>query len=410
MLDNKTLSKPFQRLKKIAAIRRLTGSRLGRHATDIMSGRHGVRRVMQSTISTQRAQDESTADVVLVSSNGAGLGHLTRLEAINRHLSCKTIIYTLSKGYRKLGKNADELVYFPSSATLDLNSRVWNPLLFSHFSAFISTTNPKVIVFDGTFLYSAVVDVARSLRVPLVWIRRGRWKKDVRKSSVQYKTPEKYCDMVIVPGEYAYAEPTTNAGIVEHVAPVVVHEKSEVLNRREALEHFGLPDPNKYVLVQLGAGNINDIDEWVETACEEVLRLGKEWVPVLLNNPLNGDRHLPDGAVIIEAFPIGTYLKAFEFIVVAAGYNSVQEAVASEIPIIAVPNLHTVTDDQLARALSIDSAGLGVSVTKLNELQAAIQRLASPEVRLAIKNAQSAELKANGAQQIAEIIQTKFKI
>lgn len=408
MLVNRIVSKTSRRLKQIGLLRRLAGSQLGRHASDFVHGKRGVRRVMQASISAQRSRNASTADVVLVSSNGAGLGHLTRLEAINRHLSCSTMIYTLSKGFRKLEKKADELVYFPSSATLGLKSRTWNALLFSHFSAFISTTNPKVIVFDGTFLYAAVVDASKSLRVPLVWIRRGRWKEEVRDNSIQFNSPEKFCDLVIVPGEYAYTDPISPSCSVEHVDPVVVYEPNELLSKQAALQYFKLSGMKKYVLVQLGAGNINNIDDWISAACNEVLSLGDDWVPVLLSNPLSHDRSLPHEAVVIEAFPMSLYLKAFEFVIVAAGYNSVQEAIASEVPIIAVPNLATGTDDQLKRALAISEAGLGLMALKLSELRGAIQKLASSNFRDEMSSTQRYEVEPLGAIQIAEILEKRY--
>lgn len=406
----KVVSKTSQKLKRLTVFRRLAGSRIGRHVADVVLGRYGVRRETQKAIGVQKSRDASESEVVLVSSNGAGLGHLTRLEAINRRLSCTTIIYTLSKGFRRLEKKADELVYFPSSATLELSSRTWNSLFFGHFSAFIATINPKVIVFDGTFLYAGLVETSKALGVPLVWIRRGRWKSDVRNRSIQFHSPEKFCDLVIVPGEYAYNDSVSPSNSVKHVAPVVVHEQKDLLSRQSALDGLGLSDTKKYVLVQLGAGNINDIGDWVSAACDTVLSLGDEWVPVVPSNPLSGDRHLPPKAIVINAFPVSLYLKAFEFIIIAAGYNSVQEAIAAHIPFITVPNLKTATDDQLGRALSIDEAGLGVAVSQQIDLSRAIQRLASSSVRDEIIAAQSFEQEPTGAQQISQILRERYRI
>jgi len=410
MFVSRILSKSSQRLKRFTFLQRLAGTRLGRAVAGFPSRRHDARSVTKDTIYAQRLQNSSTVDVVLVSSNGAGLGHLTRLEAINRQLTCSTMIYTLSKGFRRLEKRADELVYFPSSATLDLSSSTWNPLFFGHFSAFIATTNPKVIVFDGTFLYAPVVETSKALGVPLVWIRRGRWKDNVRSRSIQFNSPEKFCDLVIVPGEYANTDSISTSSSVENVAPVVVHEQIELLTRQAALEGFALSSVKKYVLVQLGAGNINDIDDWVSAACDAILSLGEEWVPVLLSNPLSSDRQLPSKAVIIKAFPISLYLNAFEFVLIAAGYNSVQEAIAAEIPFITVPNLKTATDDQLRRALAIDEAGLGIAVSQLADLRSAIHKLASPMIRDQMRRIQSSGQKPDGARQIAHILCERYGI
>ncbi|MGP5208951.1 glycosyltransferase [Corynebacterium casei] len=396
-----------QKLKNVPGLRRLGGSRAGRALSDFMLGKFGVKAVLQATVTTQRSARTSTAEVVLVSSNGAGLGHLTRLESISRKLKGSSLIYTLSKGYKRLGKNADKLMYFPSARTLDLNSRTWNSLLFSHFGSVVSTVNPKVVVFDGTYLYPGIVDVCKALDIPLVWIRRGRWKKSVRENSKQYNFPSQYCDLVVIPGEYE-ENIIVKSSFVLPVSPVTVFSSEELRTKNDALDAFALVPDRKYVLVQLGAGTINEIDDWNSAACEAILGLGEEWTPVLLSNPLKEPSNIPERALLIEAFPVSLYLKAFEFVIVAAGYNSVQEAVAFEIPFISVPNFATATDDQDARARAVHDAGLGVRATNLDELTDGIKVLAVEKTRSKMKDLQRKQVRPNGADEIAQILQERF--
>lgn len=408
MIASKILSTSSQRLKKSRLVRRIAGLPVVQGSIDLLLGHHGTRAVLRATLASQQMRKSSATDIVLVSSNGAGLGHLTRLEAISRKLQASSIIYTLSKGYHKLGKRADKLVYFPSARTLDLNSRMWNSLLFNHFGALIASSNPKVIVFDGTYLYSGIVDVSKTLNIPLVWIRRGRWRNEIKEQSVQYNSPSKFCDLVIVPGEYAESvDPLVNSERIG-VSPVLVYEHNELLGREHAISNLGLDPSLKYVLVQLGAGTINQIDGWVSAACSEILEMGEDWKPVLLSNPLNEGSDLLIGAEVIEAFPISLYLNAFEFVIVAAGYNSVQEAIAAGLPCITVPNLSTVTDDQEARAAAIDKAGLGIKVDNLGSLRAAIESLSVPENRQLMSDRQSKQASPDGAQQIADILYERY--
>ena len=408
MIASKILSTSPQQLKKSRMVRRISGLPVVQGTIDLLLGHHGTRAVLRATLASQQAKNSSSIDIVLVSSNGAGLGHLTRLEAITRRLRGSSVIYTLSKGYHKLGKRAEDLVYFPSARTLDLNPRTWNTLLFNHFGSFIASSNPKVIVFDGTYLYSGIVDVSKTLNIPLVWIRRGRWRGEVKEQSIQYNSPLDFCDLVIVPGEYAETDelPVNRESI--HVSPVLVYEHKELLGREHAIRNLGLDPSLKYVLVQLGAGTINQIGGWVNAACSEILDLGEDWKPVLLSNPLNEESDLPVGAEVIEAFPISLYLNAFEFAIVAAGYNSVQEAIAAGLPCITVPNLSTVTDDQEARAAAIHQAGLGFNVDSLGTLKSAIETLSFPENRRMMSNRQDKQASPDGAKQIADILQEKY--
>lgn len=408
MIASKILSASSQRIRTSVMVRRIAGLSVVQGTIDLLLGHLGTRAVLRATLASQQASESSAIDVVLVSSNGAGLGHLTRLEAISRRLRGSSVIYTLSKGYHKLGKRAEELVYFPSSRTLDLNSRTWNTLLFNHFGAFIASSNPKVIVFDGTYLYSGIVDVSKTLDIPLVWIRRGRWRSEIKEQSAQYNSPQDFCDLVIVPGEYAGTDESAQPCATLEVDPVLVHQHDELLSRAEAAEKLGLDSSFKYVLVQLGAGTINDIDGWVSAACSEIMSLGSDWKPVLLNNPLSERSNLPSGAEVIEAFPISLYLNLFDFVIVAAGYNSVQEAVASEIPCIVVPNFSTVTDDQEARAAAIHNAGLGLKVDSLESLGAAIGSLARPDNRKMMINRQRRQVRPLGALQISDILYERY--
>ena len=408
MIASKILSTSSQQLKKSQLVRKIGGLRVVQGTINLLLGHYGTRAVLRATLASQQAKKASSIDIVLVSSNGAGLGHLTRLEAISRRLQGSSVIYTLSKGYHKLGKRAEELVYFPSARTLDLNSRTWNTLLFNHFGAFIASSNPKVILFDGTYLYSGIVDVSKTLNIPLVWIRRGRWRNEVKEQSVQYNSPLDFCDLVIVPGEYAETDGALEVDSVLQVDPVLVHDYQELLTRDEALDGLGLGSSSKHVLVQLGAGTINEIDGWVSSACSEILALGPEWKPVLLSNPLSTSSNLPSGATVVEAFPVGLYLNAFEFVVVAAGYNSVQESIAAGIPCIVVPNSATVTDDQGARAAAIHQAGLGMRAESLDSLRSAIVSLSDPDKRELMRNRQGREDRPNGAEQISDIIRERY--
>src|SRR5699024_1516499 len=205
----------------------------------------------------------------------------------------------LSKGYVKLGKLATQLTYFPSAGTLKMGSKQWNQLLFRHFGSFLAVSNPKVVVFDGTYLYQGLVQAVQAVGIPLVWIRRGRWKFEVREASHQYNFPEKYCDYVIQPGEFAQ-DPVRNGGSrFSLVDPILVFHPHQIESKEAAIKSNKLDPKFKYVLIQIGAGNINEIDGWLSEAVKSVFSLGKKWKPVVVKNPLRGDSLRTSGVVEI---------------------------------------------------------------------------------------------------------------
>ena len=56
--------------------------------------------------------------VLLVTSNGAGLGHLARMSAVASRMESETLIYTMSSAFSKIGWNRARIIYFPSSGDL----------------------------------------------------------------------------------------------------------------------------------------------------------------------------------------------------------------------------------------------------------------------------------------------------
>ncbi|MFB9069916.1 glycosyltransferase [Citricoccus parietis] len=106
----------------------------------------------------------------------------------------------------------------------------------------------------------------------------------------------------------------------------------------------------------------------------------------------------------MSAYPLARYYRAFEFAVTAAGYNSVQEAIALDLPSILLPNDRTVTDDQVRRALSVDEEGLARTVRSAEGLREAITAQAAGDGRAA-----EAPLPADGGAQAAELLADRLR-
>src|SRR5699024_8857943 len=179
----------------------------------------------------------------------------------------------------------------------------------------------EILIFDGAAIYPEVVAVKNLLDVPLVWVRRGNWKVEVSTNSMQYNQPETVCDLLIEPGEIIQ-NPTTTRSTSDQsglsfshcrVAPVVSTSVDEMLSKEAAKEFLALDRQKNYVLIQLGAGRINEIEELMNVATAAVSDLGDRWEPVVAVSPLN-QTHEPASrqARRISVYPLARTFNAFE--------------------------------------------------------------------------------------------------
>jgi UDP-N-acetylglucosamine--N-acetylmuramyl-(pentapeptide) pyrophosphoryl-undecaprenol N-acetylglucosamine transferase len=140
------------------------------------------------------------------------------------------------------------------------------------------------------------------------------------------------------------------------VAPVLLLDRAAILSRAEALELLSLDAARPVCYVQLGAGNINQIEglessviEWLHDSGFRVV-LGRSPIALRRLGPTPADR-------VITDFPNARYFTAFDLAVLAGGYNSVNEAIAFGLPTIFIPNGATGTDDQARRCIRARSFG-----------------------------------------------------
>ena len=156
----------------------------------------------------------------------------------------------------------------------------------------------------------------------------------------------------------------------------------------------------RYVLVQLGAGAINEVTNLYELVYE---LCPAEFSVVVTRNPLRNSA--PDGNVkFIEVFPVAKYYAAFDFSIQAAGYNSVQETISLGLPSIYVPNASTKTDDQTKRARGVADAGLGLIAQNKEELEQAIDKMTSDSFLAGLKSRLQSIPEAKGADEVASLV------
>lgn len=357
---------------------------------------------------------ETELDILFVTSNGAGLGHLSRLSAIAKHLPADRSVefLTMSTAYERMTDSGFTVHYFPSSDAVGETPETWNPIFQRFFLSLMLRLRPRIVVFDGTWVYTGVTDVCRTFGIPLVWVQRGMWRHDVDESSVQRHNAKAVVDHVIIPGDFAGAESVdVGKGVDPHyVEPIVMTESHEVVSRKEACEALGLVPENRYVLLSLGGGSISDPDSVAYETLELLKEHASELKPVQVVSPLAkiSTDQIP-GLIQVSAYPIMRYARAFDAMVAAAGYNSAQEAVSMQLPSILVPNVNTVTDDQSRRARLLAAQGLCWSVGDGADLGQAVNQMADAQERQQMHARLSAVRQSNGAIKAAAIIDAIYR-
>ena len=319
-------------------------------------------------------------DVLFVTSNGAGLGHLSRLMAIANKLpdGRRVEILTLSKAYEQAASLGFTVHYFPSAEAAGQPARDWNASLRDRVRELIVASRPAVVVFDGTWVYAGLSEACRALRIPLVWVQRGMWRPEVDATAHQRHHASEVAQMVIVPGDFA-GEEKVDAGdgvAIHHVDPIVMTEPRDLLDRTGACRKLGLDPDRRYVLVNLGGGILTDPDAAASSSLRALRELAPDLVPVQVVSPLAAASDPLPGVVRVVAYPVMPCARAFEFQIAAAGYNASQEAVALALPTILVPNARTRTDDQVRRAQLLAEQGLVRCALNSADMESAIAEFA----------------------------------
>lgn len=305
--------------------------------------------------------------VLFVPSNGMGLGHMTRAAAIARRLGeagAMPILCVLSPLIDPLRRMGFLVEHIPSYASTPLERWHWQRLLADQLRHLIEAHDVSVVVFDGVAPYRGVRQVmAEEDAPPFAWVRRGRWRADARPAATAAGF-----SLVIEPGEVdgAVGDDDATAAVVagssdgvpvRGVGPVLLHDHRDLRTRDQAVADLGLSGDQRYGLISLGTGLAGPL---AHTAGPLVTAMhDRGLVPVVAASPLVPPPTVR-GALVRQRYPLAPSLSAFDVAVLAAGYNSVVEAVACRTPSILVPNPAAAVDDQLARAAGLDRQGLAV--------------------------------------------------
>ncbi|MES0879175.1 glycosyltransferase [Roseibium sp. SCP14] len=347
--------------------------------------------------------------VISVTSNGVGLGHLSRQLAIAKALGpdMNTVFFSMSEAI-EIARSMGYLAEFrPFSRRLDLDTEIWNAYFFQELLDALNLYKPSLVLFDGSVPYAGFLGAVDAYgNCPNVWIRRGLWRTD----QPQLSSLDGHFDAVFEPGELCQAMDPGYAGNdperFARVHPVLLTQPNHQLGKTHARRELNLPENATLCLLQLGSEANFDM-----TLARQILLEFLDRHPDAIAVDVRSPLHIDDRSDFHErllsrkVFPLGRYLKAFDYAICAAGYNTFHENIAAALPTLFVPNSHPEMDLQEARAVYGARAGwnLNCSADDPYGIGEKLLLLHNPEARNAMTLACARNQDCwNGATQIAQ--------
>lgn len=348
--------------------------------------------------------------VLFLTSNGAGLGHLTRSMAIARRLpdDVEPIFLTLSQALPVVIEQGFHAEYVVSAGYADLSTSTWNNVYASRLRHVVEIYDPAVIVFDGTFPYGGLRYLIEEQRTrAYIWSRRAMWRASEDDRSLTWSS---MFDLIIEPGEFAEdadrGRTVHRRHEVARVGPITLLDPEDLQPRPEAERQLGLAPDKTNVLVQLGAGNINDTHSETGMVVERLRSWPGTQIVVAESTIAGAPVPLPPDILRARTYPLSRLLHAFDITVTASGYNTYHEALAFCLPALFVPNEFTAVDDQVARAEYAHRVGVGRTWAPRTpaELDSALATLSDPTARKSMVAAMEQRQTPNGAGAAAQLV------
>ena len=322
--------------------------------------------------------------VVMFPTNGVGFGHFTRLLAIakrmkNRDPTLQVIFFTTMPTLHLLKSHAIPAHHISGPKQFDnLDAVGWNALIEEELTLCFEIHKPKMFIFDGGFPYRGMLRAISSFSgMSKIWVRRGLFRKG---SSIPVDSISQF-DLIIRPEDSVPASPSEINHSVEVLTcpPIILMDEEELLDRTTARNRLMLPNEARVVYVQLGAGQINQIDGEVRITVEALTSHAD--VHVVLGESMLGERLMVDmpRVHILRDYPNTMYFRAFDATVQAGGYNSFHETRRFGLPALFFPNMNTGMDDQLARCMVSEEQGWGEVIVERDteSISSGIERLLS---------------------------------
>ncbi|MCW5715053.1 MAG: hypothetical protein KIT43_11120 [Bauldia sp.] len=345
--------------------------------------------------------------LLFVTSNGTGLGHVSRLLAIARRLQdFEPVFVTMAQAVEAIEAFGFVAEYLPSHQYSGAEPHLWDEWFRAELELLIESYNAVGVVYDGNGPTPGLIGAAGSRgRCGLAWVRGGM----AGAAAVPNIEDSHYFDLIVEPGETAeeadHGETTRRRGEVERVDPILLLDPSELLSREEAAAALGLDPARPAALIQLGTGSNRDIVTLIDRVIAGLADSGTQVVIAEWSSAAGLPPLWPE-AIIVSGHPLAQYYRAFDFTVAAAGYNTFHEVIAYAVPAIFVANGHHSMDDQVGRARHAEANGLALALDErdLSELPEMLKVMLSGPAREFLRENCRRHAAPNGAEAAARLI------
>lgn len=350
--------------------------------------------------------------VLFVTSNGHGMGHLTRLLATATRMKdeAEPVFASLSTAVNVVGQYGFPYEYIGSDSVMHMQRSRWNTYFHRRLSLTLDRVRPDVLVMDNYRPYEGLLSAVEGRGIALAWMRRAMWKPHVPLAATAQRNR---FSTVIEPGDYAAAYDagaTTTAGDAHHVSPITLLSADELLSREQARAELGYGPDERVALVTLGSGNLHKTTTLQELVLTWFAQQAPGWRVVVTKAPIaRGEALSAVGGREVETlqvYPLARYTRAFDVAVSAAGYNAFHEWILGGLPTVWSPNTATPVDDQPARCRWADDHGYGIHLASETPeaVDHALRRITDDTALAAMVQKLSALPVQNGADQAAQLI------
>jgi UDP-N-acetylglucosamine--N-acetylmuramyl-(pentapeptide) pyrophosphoryl-undecaprenol N-acetylglucosamine transferase len=337
--------------------------------------------------------------ILLYAVNGLGMGHITRLLAIAKYIRRYCLVIGKEPEIIFLSTSEVDTLPFlynfpvfkiPSKTIIKkggMNQQRYQKMAKMMIWNCISTHDPDMLVVDtfpsGSFdeLYD-VMDFG----FKKVFIYRPR--KDRKKL---WKNPIiKAYDRILYIDEAHESESKITEQTeekIQHLGAIVQRNRSEMLAPEEACKHLGLNPKKKTACILAGGGG----DKSNQAFFERMLILIQDFPKiqfVIGAGPLYKGAEIPSKqARWFYRADISLYWNAFDFVIAAGGFNSVNELIHAQIPTLFFAQ-NRLYDNQQARIDSLFDQGYCLQFSRESddqEIKKAIHEIASKAQQKRIK-------------------------
>lgn len=301
--------------------------------------------------------------MTMVTSNGWGLGHLSRAIAIALAMGegAEVTMFSFSRGLPLTSRFEIRGEFCPGPVSAWVPEERWTTYVEKRFELFMAEVETNVVLFDGVAPYLGIIHALDDRPgVSAGWLRRGMWLPG--RTEAQLDKASAF-DFVIEPGDLAGEAdrgPTPELEAIR-VPPVSLLDVVPMLDRDEAAAELGLDPARPTLLCTVGSGQPGEMGQIRQTALERATK-HSDWQVGVVNSPLavRDPDDIPGVIQLHGIYPLIRYLSAFDAAISAAGYNAVHELIPAGVPTLLVPKSASNTDDQVARASFLAEHGMAL--------------------------------------------------